>query len=149
MWCILISLVILTSYVVAVCIRWGIPDSLSQTFFDIKRKWIFSSVVAVSAALLYFSMMNILSDVWQWLAFIFLAGCLFIAFAPNLADDMEEQVHMVGAVLLALASQGIVAVLNPHFLILWIVWLALSPLKERVFFAEMIGGACLYAALLL
>lgn len=149
MWCILISLFILTSYVIAVCIRWGIPDSLSQTFFDIKRKWIFSSVVAVSAVLLYFSMMNILSDAWQWLAFIFLAGCLFIAFAPNLADDMEKRVHMTGATLLALASQGIVAVLNPLILGLWIAWLVFTPLKERVFFAEMIGGACLYAALLL
>ncbi len=144
------SLFILTSYVLAVVKRWGIPDSISQTFFAIRHKWIFSSVMAVSAVLLYFPMMEILADAWQWLAFLFLAGCLFIAFAPNLNDDMERDVHMAGAITMGLASQMIVVAVGLYpLLMMWSMGLYMmwQYKEKKVFIAEMIGGACLYLAL--
>lgn len=149
MWQIYASFIILVSYTIAVCLRWGVPKSMSSTFFDIRRKWIFSAVIVVSFGLLAYPFERILFDDELWLGFLTIAGGWLIAFAPNLDDAMEERVHMTGAVVLAIASQLIVACINPHILGLWIAWLVSLPLKERVFWAEMIGGACLYASLLL
>ena len=150
LWCVIASLFILTSYVASVCARWGVPGSISQTFFSIRHKWIFSACVASSAALLYFPMMDVLAESWQWLAFIFLAGCLFIAFAPNLNDELERNAHMVGAITMGLASQIIVIVVGLYpMLMMWSMGLYMmwQYKDKKVFIAEMIGGACLYLAL--
>lgn len=152
LWCVIASLFILTSYVASVCARWGVPGSISQTFFSIRHKWIFSACVAVSAVLLYFPMMQVLTEAWQWLAFIFVTGCLFIAFAPNLEDVLERTAHMAGAVTMGAASQVIViaAGLWPLLMIwsmgLYMMW---QYRAKKVFIAEMIGGACLYLALVI
>lgn len=145
-------MVILISYVVAVCKRWGVPASISQSWFDIKRKWIFSAVMVVSFGLLLVPLMELLGDMWQWLGFLTVAGGLLIAFAPNLDDDMEEKVHMTGAVMMGLASQGVVLVLFPLALGLWLLWgyyWYISGYKKGVFIAEVIGGACLYLSVMM
>lgn len=146
---IFISLFILTSYTVAVVWRWGVPKSLSRTFFSIKNKWIFSAVISTSFGLIMSPLMDILPEMWQWLGFLTVVGGLFVAFAPNLEDDLEEQVHMTGAIILGLSSQFSVAVIFPQVLGLWILFLVFLPLKERIFFAEMIGGVILFSAMLI
>lgn len=93
--------------------------------------------------------MDILPEMWQWLGFLTVVGGLFVAFAPNLEDDLEEQVHMTGAIILGLSSQFSVAVIFPQVLGLWILFLVFLPLKERIFFAEMIGGVILFSAMLI
>lgn len=145
---VIISLIILTSYTIAVCVRWGVPHSLSRTFFSIERKWIFSAVVATSAGLLMSPLMEILPEAFQWLGFLTCAGCLFVSFAPNLDDELEETAHMAGAITLGLASQGIVLVLHPWLMFLWVLWIPFVSGKSRVFCAEMVGGLTLFSAIL-
>lgn len=149
MWCVLISLFILTSYTISVVLRWGIPKSISQTFFSIHNKWIFSFVMAASFMLIAEPLIETLPSMWQWLGFLTAAGGLLIAFAPNLEDALEEQVHMTGAIIMGVASQLSVAMIYPHALGLWIMFLVFLPLKEKVFFAEIIGGVALYASLII
>lgn len=144
---VLISLFILTSYTVAVCCRWGVPKSLSRTFFSIKNKWIFSAVVSVCFCLIFNPLINILPMMWQWLGFLTVGGGLLIAFAPNLNDELEEQVHMTGAIIMGLASLMIVAVLCPWLLLIWILWIPFAFDEKRVFWAEIIGGAILFMAM--
>ena len=143
------ALFILASYTIAVVVRWGIPKSLSRTFFSIKNKWIFSAVIAASFGLAFSPIMDILPLMWQWLGFLTVAGGMFVAFAPNLEDDLEELVHMGGAITLGLSSQGIVIVLSPWLLLLWVVWIPFASGDCRIFWAEMIGGAALFASLML
>ena len=106
-------------------------------------------VMTVSFGLLFNPMMIVLPEIWQWLGFITVAGGILIGFAPNLNDELEEKVHMTGAVIIGAGSQGIVILLNPIILLLWILWLLFIQRKERVFIAEMIGGICLYISLLI
>lgn len=147
----LLSMVILISYVIAVCKRWGVPASISQSWFDIKRKWIFSVVVAVCLGLMFNPLMMVLPDIWQWIGFLMVAGGLLVAFAPNLSDDMEEKVHMTGAIIMGVASQVIVVVQCPLLLMVWLLWghyWYLSGYKKGVFWAEMIGGFALYVCII-
>lgn len=149
---VLISLIILISYVLSVCKRWGVPESISQTWFDIKRKWIFSVVVAVCLGLLMQPLMMVLPEIWQWLGFLMIGGGLMVAFAPNLDDDMEEKVHMTGAVIMGVASQIIVVVLElAPLLMMWTMgaYMMWQYKEKKVFIAEIIGGACLYLAVII
>lgn len=143
-----ISLFILASYTISVVLRWGVPKSLSRTFFSIKNKWIFSAVIASSFGLIMSPLMDILPEMWQWLGFITVVGGLFVAFAPNLEDDLEEQVHMAGAVILGLSSQMIVAILNPWMLLVWVTWIPFASGNSKIFWAEMVGGAALFLSLI-
>lgn len=147
--CALISLIILTSYIIAVCWKWGVPKSVSQTFFSIRHKWIFSAVIAASACLLISPLLEILPDEFQWLGFFTSAGCIIVAFAPNLADKLEERVHMTGAIILGLASQGVVIVLQPWLMLSWLCWIPIAFKSSRIFWAEMIGGLTLYASIII
>lgn len=146
--CVFISLIILTSYVITVTARWGLPVSVSQTFFSIRHKWIFSAVMAISFGLILVPLMDALPISCQCFGFLIVGGGLLIAFAPNLDDKMEETVHMTGAVMMGIASQLVVTMLHPWMLLLWIAWLPFVRGKNRVFWAEMIGGGALYAAII-
>lgn len=147
-WLVLTSMIILASYIVAVCAIWGVPESVSQTFFSIGNKWIFSAVVAVSVALLFQPMVEALPVGSEFLAFLTCAGGVMVAFAPNLNDVMEYAVHMTGAVVLGLASQIAVLLICPMALVFWLLaFLVLEFPEKRVFIAEIIGGAALYLSL--
>lgn len=147
--CLVSSIIILTSYVLAVCTRWGLPDSLSQTWFTIKHRWIFSAVMVTSFSLLFAPLTEVLPVAWEWCVFVTCAGGAFIGFAPNLKDDLEEKVHMTGAAMLALGSQASVAVLCPWLLFAWLAWIPLAFRSQRVFWAEMIGGLTLMVAVVM
>lgn len=142
-----VSYFILVSYVVGCVYKWGVPHSLSQTFFCIKHKWIFSAIMVIGFGLLFVPQMNKLPESWQWSCFLSTGGGVLIGFAPNLRDELEERVHMVGAALLALGSQVSVAVLYPWVLLLWILWIPFAFGSNRVFWAEVVGGACLMIAI--
>lgn len=144
----IISAIILTSYVLAVCTRWGVPKSVSQSFFDIRNKWIFSAVMVVSFGLLVVPLMEAMPEAWQWSGFLTVAGGVLIGFAPNLKDTLEEKVHMTGAALLGVGSQTVVGVLMPWMLIAWVAWIPFAFGEKRVFWAEMIGGLTLMVAIL-
>lgn len=147
----IIAFSVLVSYVVMECLMFGIPKSLSQSWFSIVHKWIFSAVMISAAVLLFLTFMEILPMEWQWLGFICSLGALCIGAAPNLLDDMQHSIHMTGAFLLALASQGIVALLCPSALFVWVVAMPVILLlrKNVAFWVEMIGGALLFYALFL
>lgn len=146
---VLIALFILTSYTISVVCRWGVPKSLSRTYFSIKHKWIFSACVATSAGFLLPTLINILPEEWQWLGFLSVVGAVSVAFAPNLNDELQEQAHMGGAIILGLASQGVAAVICPLVLMIWLCWIPFAFSGSRIFWAEMIGGSILFLAIYL
>lgn len=146
---IIISFIILISYILLVCMKWGVPNSISQTFFSIENKWIFSVVIIMSFLLLLAPLMNVLSEDYQWMGFLMVSGGVLIGLAPNLLDEVEEMVHMVGATVMGVASQIIVILLEPWLMLIWIMWLVLMWNEKRVFWAEVIGGITLYLSLLI
>lgn len=141
------AIIILISYIVVCVSMWGIPDSISQTWFSIRHRWIFSAVMVTGFCLLFLPMVEVLPLDWECLAFITSSGGILIGFAPNLKDDLEEKVHMTGATLLGVGSQSIVGMLMPWLLMAWVAWIPFAFGKKRVFWAEVIGGLTLIVSI--
>lgn len=146
-----ISFTILISYIIAVVWRWGLPWSVSQTFFDIKRKYIFSLVMFASFGLLLIPLIEALPSWAAIFGFLACAGGFLVGAAPNLNEQLEHKVHMSGAITLAICSQICVGILCFPILI---GWLACAPLliwgsRHFVFLVELIGGVFLYTSIIL
>lgn len=146
-----IAITILASYVIMTCLIYGIPKSLSQSWFSIAHRWIFSVVMIVVSGLLFLTFMDLLPVKWQWIGFLCSAGGMMIGFSPNLDDEMEHSAHMIGAALLGMASQALVFMLCPLALSLWAFALpAIFLFSEcKVFWIEMCAGALLCCSIFL
>lgn len=147
----IIAFTILAGYAIMECLLYGIPKSLSQSWFSIVHKWIFSAIMVVASVLLFMTLMEILPQLYQCLGFLCCAGGVLIGFAPNLNDEVEHSVHMLGATLLALCSQIIVLLLCPHLLLAWIVTLPVIFLCSEcvVFWIEIVGGVLIFLSIFL
>lgn len=145
------SFIILVSYVIAVCKRWGMPKSVSRTYFDIKRKYIFSLVMFVSFGLIIVPLLEALPEAYKIFGFLTCAGGFFVGAAPNLNEQMEHKVHMSGAITLAVASQVCVGVIEPKLLWAWVASIPILLIYRNsiAFWVEMFGGTLLYISLYL
>ena len=97
----IISAVLLLGYLGAMAWKHGIPDMVSDTYYQLgKRGYIFTAVMAISAIL----MMVCLLDSGRGLqaaAFIGTMGLIFVGFAPNYLDKDEYKVHKGAAIVSA------------------------------------------------
>lgn len=112
------SFLIILIYLLYIVIKYGVPHSLSQTYYLIKHKWIFSLALISSTALILPGMLEM--D-YSYLAFPSLCGTMFVAFTPNFRDDsLVDQVHTWSAIAALIFSQLWVALTNPLILYAWI-----------------------------
>lgn len=147
---VLLSLVLFLIYIACVVKKYGVPPSLSRSYFSLQHKYWFTVTMFVCFALMLVPCVESMPDMWKFVAFITAASGFFIGAAPNLNEELENKVHMTGAIVLAIASQLMVWFLCPWFLICWIciVEILIRDGKNVKFWVEMVGGAILYAALL-
>lgn len=139
----IISIILISLYILYVVCKDGVPHSLSATYYS--HKTIFSLVLILSIIFSFNSFMQ--PEKWQFLPFIFLTGILFVAFAPDFRDDeLTDQVHTGAAIISLIASQIWVAIINPKVLWIWLLLLIYLFLKRKEkisetnfkFWAEMI-----------
>ena len=146
---IIIAIVILTAYIVTVCIvNKQIPSSLSASVFFLPKQgvWIWSVVIAAVVFLMVPTYIEKTSDTVKFLAFLACAGLLFVGGAPLVRDrgNMAYKVHLGGAVLCAVSSQVLLAIDNGWLLLSWVPWICAFVWITRedrwrtgVFWAEM------------
>lgn len=117
----ILSLLLICSYILYIIIKYGVPHSLSQTYYLLKHKWIFSLVLITSTAIILPEMLEMN---YSYLAFPTLCGVLFVAVTPNFRDDnLVDQVHTWSAVVALIFSQLWVGLTNPIILNWWILFL--------------------------
>lgn len=132
------SFLIIFSYLIYIIIKYGIPKSISQTYYLIQHKWVFSIILILSTILTLPSIMELNH---QYLAFITICGVLFVAFAPNFMDDeLVDSVHTYAAIIAFIASQLLVLLNNPIVLCCWIPYLIYITFTRQnfKFWAEII-----------
>ena len=92
------SMIILFGYLCYVVAKFGIPQSISDTFYLLEKKgWLFQLTLAVTAFCMMPSLIDASSENTQFLAFLACAGLAFVAFAPLFKMDLEGKVHFVSA----------------------------------------------------
>ena len=138
---IILSLLCILLYILYIIINYGIPHSLSATYYSIIHKVTFSLVLAVSAGLILPILLEITPISYQFLPFISIAGVLFVAAAPDYqGNNLTDYVHTTSAIVALIASQIWVYLISPWTLLFWIpliiyvIWLWIKTKSIKTVF---------------
>lgn len=94
----IVSMIVLFGYLVYVVAKFGIPQSISDTFYLLGKKgWMFQVALAATAFCVVPSLIDASTENTQFLAFFGCAGLAFVAFAPLFKMELEGKVHFVSA----------------------------------------------------
>lgn len=94
-----ISFSIIFSYLVFVLFKFGIPRSISDTYYLLgKYGWLFQLALAATALTAVPMLIDRSSEGTQFLAFLACAGLLFVSAAPLFKLELEGKVHYTSAV---------------------------------------------------
>lgn len=119
------SLVILMSYTVAVCIKFGIPTTLSESYYFIYKKYLFTLVMWLSGFLLLPPIMEMTGGDTQIIPFLSIVGIMIVGAAPKYKEQ-ERTLHIIGATMAGFFSQlWIILYAYPWTLLTWfilIIW---------------------------
>lgn len=142
----LTSLFILFSYILFCVKKFGVPPSLSETYYLLDKNWLFTSVLAVSDILLLIGWLNI-SD--SFLAFLCAVCILFVAVAP-MFKGIQKNIHTISAILGGLF--GIIFCFISCWIIpvIFILIAAVLTIKTRkpIFWFEMAAFASVYSTVI-
>ncbi len=99
----IISAVLLFGYLFIMAKWKGVPDMVSDTYYQLgaKKGWIFTAVLSASALMMMIAILDSGRGL-QAAAFIGTAGLIFVGFAPNYLDQDEYKIHKGAAILSAL-----------------------------------------------
>lgn len=92
------SMVIIFGYLAFVVAKFGIPKSISDTYYLLgKMGWLFQVTLFSVAFLVVPTLIDKSSENTQFLAFLACAGLAFVAAAPLFKMELEGRVHYVSA----------------------------------------------------
>lgn len=131
-----LSCVIMSLYLTAYILHWGIPCSISDTYYQTVRKWLFPVCTAVSGVMALVPLLNITPETYKFVAFLIVASILFVAAAPAFKEELTQQVHYGAASVLGLSAivwlilttgvpyivitAGIIAMLDRRHFLFWV-----------------------------
>lgn len=95
-----ISFAIIFSYLAFVILRFGIPYSISDTYYLLgKHGWLFQLALAATAFTALPMLIDNSSENTKFLAFFACSGLMFVAAAPLFKLELEGKVHYTSAVI--------------------------------------------------
>lgn len=153
-----LSALVVTTYTVSFCIRYGIPTFISASYYKLKHPILFTLSMWATGGL---AIPGILvgSDLHtKGFGFVAVAGLFLVGAAPRFKDKHQLPIHIVGTSLAIIGSTGWVGFNRPEVLVLWsflvlyglcllVFWKRIKP--KPLFVAEVIALAAFYAAIFL
>lgn len=143
------SLILTILYVVMLCVKNnGIPIHLSQSFYILKHKFIFSLFLLSLTFMLLPPLLEITPTEYEFLSFLTGASVAFIGVTPNFMEKFEGRIHSISAYIAVASSQLLILLTKPIILIIWIIaalsMLLYKSLKREneinyIFWIEIIG----------
>ena len=142
----MISFILIALYIIYIVINYGIPKSISASYYSLKHKAAFSLVLLLSIILSFNQFMDVTPDNFKFLPFIFCSGILFVAAAPNFnSSDLTLKVHCVAAIISFVTSQIWAAIIDPTPLILWlfVLFYIIVKLRKYKHFSLVLENTCI------
>lgn len=151
MWMVILSCVIFTEYVIAMTVKYGAKEVVSEYAYE-GGMTLFTACIGASAALLMPVMVAVAPEDWKFLGFLAAAALIFVAVAPHYKGD-EAKLHKTAAkvagacaVAWAMATCWEVVALS---LVAYVGILKITDSKLAWFAAELTGmgmvyGGCFY-----
>lgn len=152
----LISLIFLTMYIVYAVSVCGVPWSLSDTYYQLKKRnrpaWLFQMAMIVPAMFLMPVWIECSTENIQFLAFLACGGLIFVGTAPLFREEFQSKVHYTGTVIAGLAT-----ILWICFSGMWYLPVVTFPIagiimlryRKWLFWAELAAFVCAYAGVLI
>ena len=150
----LLSLILLTIYIMYAVSACGVPWSLSDTYYQLKKRnrpaWLFQVAMIIPAMLLMPVWIDRSTDDLQFLAFLSCGGLMFVGSAPLFKEEFQGRVHYTGTAISGLAAilwlclSGMWWLPAMAFLIAGIIML---KYRKWLFWAEMAAFVCAYVGL--
>lgn len=95
MWMVILSCVIFTEYVIAMTVKYGAKEVVSEYAYE-GGMTLFTACIGASAALLMPVMIAVAPEDWKFLGFLAAAALVFVAVAPHYKGD-EAKLHKTAA----------------------------------------------------
>lgn len=119
----LIAALIYTVYNVVVSVKFGLPWSVSQTFYLLKKRgWIFQLMCVIVGMSVAVVMFNELPEPYKFTGLCGFAMC-FVGVAPCFKLELEGKVHYISAGICVGLSQLAVLFMCPWLLVTWFGYL--------------------------
>ena len=95
-----LSFIVIVAYLCATYFMAGkdVPESISSTYFVIKKKRLFSLVMIISSLLLALPFYQLTPLGLLFLPFLGIIGMLMVGIFPNTEDPKQLKYHMIGGV---------------------------------------------------
>lgn len=151
----IISLVLLTAYIMYAVKVCGIPYSVSDTYYQFGKKgWLFTVFCLAESSLLIASFIQASREEYQFLAFISSASLAFVGAAPLFKEDFNRNIHYVSAGICALASLTWQVLMGMWYIPLitfigGVIVLACLKFRKPMFWMEMCAFISTFTTLLL
>ena len=105
----LLSFIILTAY----CIYAGIDESLSATYYKVKKPYLFQLALGLAGFLMTIYLLDMTAGKWyQFLSFFATSALIFVAFAPDYKEMLEGKVHVGAAMVSAISALALIVLMG-------------------------------------
>lgn len=152
----LLSLIVLTIYIMYAVRMCGVPWSLSDTYYQLKKRnrpaWLFQMAMIIPAMLLMPVWIDRSTDDLQFLAFLSCGGLMFVGSAPLFKEEFQGRVHYTGTVIAGLATILWVCLSGMWYLpavAFPVAGIIMLRYRKWLFWAEMAAFVCAYAGILI
>lgn len=144
MYLVVIALIVFLVYVVGMICMFGIPASISDTYYLLEKRrkglgWLFTAMCWLAGGLLLPALLDMTPDSYQFSAFLACGGLIFVGTAPQFKLQLTGTVHYSSAGVCVVFSQ-LWAVLTQWWVLLpvWLSYIvcttiAIKRQKEGVF----------------
>ena len=138
---IIVATIIYVAYNAISLANFGVPDSLSMTYYlwnqKSKKGYVFSLMMYAVVALMMpaWITMSEGSD-FQFLAFLAPAAIAFVGTAPKFLDtDLENKVHSIAALVAAACSLAWVCLVTPYWwlILVWLGFVAIASVLTSTY----------------
>ena len=102
------SWLLLTAYIIYAVYLTGIPTSVSDTYYQLKKankpRWLFQIAMIVPAMLLLPAWLEVSQESLQFAAFLTCGALMFVGAAPSFKLELEGRVHYISSLIAAGSS---------------------------------------------
>lgn len=152
----LLSLILLTIYIMYAVRMCGVPWSLSDTYYQLNKRgrpaWLFQVAMIAPAMLLMPVWLECSAGNLQFLAFLSCGGLMFVGTAPLFKEEFQGRVHYTGTVIAGLATILWVCLSGMWYLpavAFPVAGIIMLKYRKWLFWAEMAAFICAYAGVLI
>ena len=111
-------------YLIGFVIKFGVPESLSATYYSLgKYGWIFQVCILLVGVLLLPVWLSLSEEAYQSLVFLACASLCFVASAPCFKLELQGRVHYSAAIICCISAFTWQILEGLWDVLLWFVWI--------------------------